>query len=119
MPNEKDAVISIRVPKYLKAALASLANIAGVSVSEFGRLLLERDINNSEEEGTRVIAFARALAEVRYGVEDARMRERLEYQRMQMIIDGTAVDDGNGGLKPLEQEGAHEGATESRVPAGR
>jgi len=119
VPNEKDAVISIRMPKGLKAAIFSLANIAGVPVSEFARMVWERDINSSAEEGERIIAFARAISEERHGAEQAKRLERHEYHRLQMIIDGTAVDDGNGGLKRVEQEEAHEGATESRVPAGR
>jgi hypothetical protein len=83
MQADKDAIISMRVMPQLKAEMQRLANIAGVSLSEFGRLLWERDIYRASESAESAATFATRIAAGHYGspadaVEyAAQARERL------------------------------------------
>ena len=117
MPNENDAIINLRVPKHLKSVLQSLANTAGVSVSEMGRLLWERDIYTSEQEARRATDLARQVARSRYGAADAARRERQELQRLRFLLEGDATEGEDGELQWVNPEVQTPGAEEVRRDA--
>lgn len=104
MANEKDAIISIRMSQHLKSMLISLANTAGVSVSEIGRLLWERDIYSSEDEARRATHLARQIARERYGNDDADRRMRHEFRRLEALLKGYATEDEEGALQWQQPE---------------
>ncbi len=117
MPNDNDAIINLRVPKHLKSVLQSLANTAGVSVSEMGRLLWERDIYTSEQEARRATDFARQVARARYGEVDAARRERHELRRLRLLLEGDATESKDGELQWVKPEGQTPVAEEVRRDA--
>ncbi len=96
MHDEKDAFLGLRLPRSLKAAVASLANVAGVSISEMVRLLLARDIYVN---GLDAAAFAQQVGIERYGPVDTARRAKLERMRLEFIMAGSAVETEDGSLQ--------------------
>jgi hypothetical protein len=93
MDKEKQVTVGIRVPPPTRNALASLARMSGMTISEVSRWVLMRAV---DQEASTTYAALRALAVARFGPNRAELMERMELERMEYLVSGQAIETPNG-----------------------
>ncbi len=93
MDKEKQVTVGIRVPPATRNALASLARMTGMTISEVSRWVLMRAVDQGSPTTYEAL---RALAVARFGPATAERMERAELKRMEYLTTGRAVETPDG-----------------------